>query len=338
MGCAERAAEAMTRDPVLREDPPSYFELVTAAAFLLAEEEGADAAIVEAGLGGRLDATNLLSDVSCTAVASVSMDHTEFLGNTLEEIAGEKFAVARPGVPACYLGDAESLVPLFDRFCSGAGAIPFVVSRDARIEKVFVGESGCVFDFFAPGLELEQVRTGLAGRCQVANGALALLALSRLQGRFGRLTDSAIRAGMANTRWPGRLEIFSRDPLIVLDGGHNPDGVEKLAVSLAEIWGNKKTGIVYGVMKDKDYPSCLKILNGLGAALYATCVPGMERSLSPDDAAEAAKGMTWRNRVTGFDNPLDAVAAASKENDVTIVCGSLYLVGWVRSRLGARLS
>jgi dihydrofolate synthase/folylpolyglutamate synthase len=353
MSSAERAADALTRDPVLREDPPSYFELVTAAAFLLTEEEGVDLAIVEAGLGGRLDATNLLSDVCCTVVASISMDHTEFLGNTLEEIAGEKFAVVRPGVPACYLGDVESLIPVFERFCSGVDAKPFVVSRDARIEKVFVGETGCVFDFFAPGLELERVRTGLVGRYQVANGALALSALSRLRGRFDRLTDSAVRSGMMDARWPGRLEVVARDPLIVLDGGHNLDGVEKLALSLAEIWGNKKMGIVYGVMKDKDYPSCLKILNGLGAALYgaklygaklygaalyATCVPGMERSLSADKVAEAAKGMTWRNRVAAFENPLEAVAAASKENDVTVVCGSLYLIGWVRSRLRAQFS
>jgi dihydrofolate synthase/folylpolyglutamate synthase len=242
---------------------------------------------------------------------------------------------------------------LFERFCSAAdtsvagtgvtdtdatGAKPFVVSRDARIDRVSVAETGCSFDFFAPGLDLEQIRTGLVGRYQIANGALALAVLSRLRGRFGRLTDSAICAGMLDARWPGRLEIFSRDPMIVLDGGHNVDGVKKLAASLAEIWGHKKMGIVYGAMKDKDYPSCLKILNGLGVAFYATCVPGMERSLSADNAAKAAGNMTWRNPVAGFENPLDAITAASKENDVTIVCGSLYLIGWVRSRLGAYLS
>ncbi|MDR1379246.1 MAG: bifunctional folylpolyglutamate synthase/dihydrofolate synthase [Synergistaceae bacterium] len=338
MCSAERATDAITRDPFLREDPPSYFELVTATAFLLAEEEKADIAIVEAGLGGRLDATNLLPNVACTAVASISMDHTEFLGNTLEAIAGEKFAVVKPGVPACYLGDTESLIPLFEQFCFAAGAKPFVVYRDARLNKVTIAETGCIFDFFAPDLELEQVRTGLLGRYQTANGALALSVLSRLRGRFDRLTDSAIRSGMLNARWPGRLEVVSRNPSIVLDGGHNLDGVEKLAASLTEIWGYKKMGIVYAVMKDKDYLSCLEILSELGVALYATCVPGMERSLPAGNVAKAAESMVWRNRVVGFENPLDAIAAASKENDVVIVCGSLYLVGWTRSRLGIQVS
>ena len=107
MAAVQRAVAVMRKDPALEADPPSYFELVTAAAFLLASEERADVAVVEAGLGGRLDATNLLGDVVCSVVCSISMDHTEYLGDTLEKIAGEKFTVVRPGVPACYLGDNE---------------------------------------------------------------------------------------------------------------------------------------------------------------------------------------------------------------------------------------
>ncbi|MDR1979809.1 MAG: bifunctional folylpolyglutamate synthase/dihydrofolate synthase [Synergistaceae bacterium] len=333
MACAERITQTMGQDAALREDPPSYFELVTATAFLLAEEEKTDVAVVEAGLGGRLDATNLLSNVACTAIASISMDHTEYLGDTLEKIAGEKFAVVRRGAPACYLGDVKALVPQFRRFCSAVGAKPFIVSEDARVDAVNVAEEGCAFDFSASGITLNQVRTKLIGRYQVVNAALALSALSCLTERFDGLTESAIRLGMLRARWPGRLEIVSRDPLVVLDGGHNLDGVTKLAESVAELWGNKRIGVVYGVMKDKDYPECLDVLNGLHCAFYATCVPGMERSLSPEGVAAAAGRGLWRNAVVGFENPLDAIAAASRENEVVVVCGSLYLVGWVRSRL-----
>jgi dihydrofolate synthase/folylpolyglutamate synthase len=327
---AEEAARQLTEDAVLREDPPSYFELVTAAAFLLAREEKAGVLVAEAGLGGRLDATNLLSDIAGTAVASISMDHTEYLGDTLEKVAREKFAVIRPGVPACYLGDAPELVALFEEFCaSGQG---LVVSRDARAGAVEVSEEGCVFDFAAPGLELKGVRTGLIGRYQVSNASLALAVLSRLRGRFGCLTDSAVREGMRAARWPGRLEIVSRSPLVVLDGGHNRDGVAKLAESVRELWGGKgkKIGVVYGVMKDKDYPSCLNLLNGLDASFYATCVPGMERSLTPSALLEEARRLTWRGAPEAFENPLDAVGRASGENDVVLVCGSLYLIGWIR--------
>jgi dihydrofolate synthase/folylpolyglutamate synthase len=333
MTCAENVARTIEENAALREDPPSYFELVTAMAFLLTKEEKAEIAVVEAGLGGRLDATNLLSKVACTAIASISMDHTEYLGNTLEKIAGEKFAVIRRETPACYLGDTEALVSQFQRFCSAAGAQPFVVSKDAKIDAVNVEESGCTFDFSAPHLTLKQVRTTLLGRYQVANASLALSALSRLMGCFDRLTESAIRRGMSCARWPGRLEVISRAPLVVLDGGHNLDGVKKLAESVAELWGHKKIGVVYGVMKDKDYPECLDVLEELSAAFYATCVPGMERSLSSEGVAEAARRKHWRNTVAAFANPLDAVAAASRENEVVVVCGSLYLIGWVRSRL-----
>jgi dihydrofolate synthase/folylpolyglutamate synthase len=337
MACAEKAASAITLDNSLCEDPPSYFELVTATAFLLAEEEKVEVAVVEAGLGGRLDATNLLSDVVCTAVASVSMDHTDYLGNTLVAIAGEKFAVVRSGVPACYLGDNESLIPLFERFCRDAKAKPFVVSRDAVVCGTVVTDAGCSFDFSARGLEIAQARTGLLGRYQVSNAALALSVLSCVTGKFTRLTEDAIRKGMLNARWPGRLEIMPRcegGPLVVLDGGHNPDGVAKLVDSAAELWAGKKIGVVYAAMKDKDYQACIGTLNKLGASFYPTTVPGMERALTAESNAAAARESLWRNEVIKpFENPLDAIAEASKDNDVVLACGSLYFIGWIRPRL-----
>ena len=336
IACAEKVTEAASRDDSLRTDPPSFFELVTAAAFLLAAEEKVDIAVVEAGLGGRLDATSLLTDVVCTGAASISMDHTEYLGNTLQAIAGEKFAVVRAGVPACYLGDNESLIPLFERFCRDAKAEPFVVSRDAVLGGVAVTEDGCVFDFSAGGLKLKRGRTRMLGRHQALNAALALSVLSRVTdcAKFSRLTEDTIRAGILNARWPGRLEIVSggggKSPLVVLDGGHNPDGVAKLAESVTELWGDKKIGVVYAAMKDKDYPACIKNLGKLGAAFYATAVPGTERSLAAEEAASAARKELVRG---AFENPLDAIAEASQDNDVVLVCGSLYFIGWARPRV-----
>ncbi|MDR1873760.1 MAG: bifunctional folylpolyglutamate synthase/dihydrofolate synthase [Synergistaceae bacterium] len=382
----EKVVAALEGDAALRSDPPSYFELVTAAAFVMAAEEKVEVAVVEAGLGGRLDATNLLSNVVCSVVCSISMDHTEYLGDTLEKIAGEKFAVVRAGVPACFSGNDPALVPLFDEFCGRAGALPLVPGRDAVVGAAGMTETGCVFDFKAQGgrarsapaesspaplesrieaqgggarsvpaesslaplepleplaaLSLSGVRTSLIGRWQVSNAALALLAISRLRVRFDRLTEPAVRAGLFSARWPGRLEIVSRGrPLIVLDGGHNLDGVTKLAESVTELWGNKNVGFVYGVMKDKDYPACLGALNGLPVkpSLYATCVPGMERSLASDVLAECARRMRWAGEVRAWENPLDAVGRASEENDVVVVCGSLYLIGWIRPKLLERM-
>ena len=336
MICAEKAVSAVVEDDMLRGDPPSYFELITAAAFLLAAEEDVDVAVIEAGMGGRLDATNLLSKVVCTAVASISMDHAEFLGSTVQAIAGEKFAVVRNGAPACYLGDNESLLSIFERFCCDAGAIPFIVSRDAKIDSVSVTADGCEFDYSTPGFEMKRVKTRLLGRYQVSNATLALSVLSLLTEKFDRLTEDAIRAGLFNARWPGRLEVMSRSgekPVLVLDGGHNPDGVAKLAESAAELWGGKKIGVVYAAMKDKDYPACIRSINKLAPEFYATTVPDVARALSVPEITAVASEMQWRGGVKPFENPLAAIAEASKNNDVVLVCGSLYFIGWLRSRV-----
>ena len=339
MRAAERAVALLKDDAQLASDPPSYFELVTACAFFLAAEEQVDVAVVEAGLGGRLDATNLLKNVLCTLITSISMDHAEYLGDSLEKIAGEKFAVVRLEKPACFLGDNENLISLFRQQCLKVGAQPYVASWDVVLSNMAVSETGSLFDFKADGLELKRLRIGLLGRHQLANASLALLALSRLQKEFPALKEEPLREGMETARWPGRLERISDKPCVLLDGGHNLDGVIKLRDCLEELWGSqgKRVGLVYGVMRDKDYSSCLEALSVLKPAFYAVSVPEMHRALPASDLAQAAAGCSWRNFPESFDSPLEAVARAKSENDVVVICGSLYLIGWVRPKLRSLL-
>lgn len=337
MTAVRSAVEIMKEDASLLEDPPSYFELVTAVAFLLASRAGVDVAVVEAGLGGRLDATNLSDTVVCSVIASISMDHSDYLGATLEAIAREKFAVVRPGTPACFLGDNAELIPLFKSFCLERGAAPSVVSEDAELNNVRVTDHGCAFDFTARALNLKDVRTRLVGRYQVSNAALALLALDRVWDRFPRLTPENVCKGMEAAFWPGRMEVVCREPFVLLDGGHNRDGVLKLAEGVRELWPGRDVGVVYAVMRDKDYGGCLEVLQSLLPAFYATTVPGVPRSLPAAALMEEAKRLQWRNCPRSFDSPLDAVDAAMGENEVILVCGSLYLIGWIRSQLSARL-
>ncbi|MBR1671719.1 MAG: bifunctional folylpolyglutamate synthase/dihydrofolate synthase [Fretibacterium sp.] len=333
-----RVNVAVKRDATLAGDPPSYFELLTATAFLLAAEGGAEVAVVEAGLGGRLDATNLLGRVLCSVVASISRDHMEYLGDTLEAIAGEKFAVVRPRTPACFVGTPSALTPLFRSFCADRGALPFVLTEEARLEDVSVTEEGCSFDFRSPRLDLKGVRTRMAGRYQLDNAALALLALSCVREALPRVTPASILQGMEAARWPGRLEILSRKPLLVLDGGHNRDGVARLVESVAELWpGLKKFGVVYAAMRDKEYGECLSLLSALHPALYAAEVPGMGRCLPAGELLEAARNFSWGREPRAFASPLEAVRAALEENEGVLVCGSLYLIGWIRPRLRAAL-
>lgn len=308
----------------------SYFELLTAAAFLLASENNIEIGIIEAGLGGRLDATNLLNQVICSVITSISMDHMEYLGNTIESIASEKFAVIRKDKPAIYSGNNQSLIKLFRNFCDDKKTSGYVLGEDAQIKNINISITGNTFDFYSENLSLKNVHTSLIGSYQVNNAALALLAISRVKNLFPKISNQTILSGINNTAWKGRLEIISENPFTILDGGHNPDGVRNLIDSIKLLFHNKKIGIVYAVMKDKDYMSCLKILNEIKPSFYATCVPNMQRSLTPQELLNTAQNFSWQNNISCFENPLDAVKTSQKQNDLTIICGSLYLIGMIR--------
>lgn len=328
------AVNAAVNAAVKSEILPSYFELLTAGAFELARRERIEAGVIEAGLGGKLDATNTMNNTVCTVIASVSIDHTEYLGPTLEGIAGEKFAVVRENVPAVFSGVDESLTEMFTEICREKKALPFIVSKQARVDNVNVTAEGNTFDFYANGLELRNLRTGLIGGYQVRNAALALSAVSFIRESFPKITEDSIRAGMLKAKWPGRLEIVSKNPLIILDGGHNYDGVMKLCTSVKELWPDKKIGVVYAAMRDKNYAGCIELLNrSLNPSLYVTTVPGMARAAKPDELMRAAEKFSWEN-LCAFDEPSDAVKESVKNgNDLTLVCGSLYMIGYIRPML-----
>ena len=312
---------------------PSYFELLTAAAFLLARENNIKIGIIEAGLGGRLDATNLLKNTVCSVIASISMDHTEYLGDTLEKIAGEKFAVVKNNIPACFSGYDESLKDLFKKYCAEAGAIPFIVSEQTKLENIKFYNTGCEFDFYAPQLELKNVKINLPGKFQVKNAALALSAAACTQNKFN-LKPENILIGMQKATWPGRFEIIKHDPEIILDGGHNYDGVKNLVESVKYLYPDKKICVIYTAMRDKDYKGCLNLLNELNPDFYFTTVPNMKRCLKPEELLNAAQDLNINSeRIKIFNDPINAINEAAKSHKIILICGSLYLIGFVRPHL-----
>lgn len=325
--------DAMNADPVLRNDPPTFFELVTAAAFLLCSGSGTEIAVVEAGLGGRLDATNLLGRVVLTLAASISMDHMDFLGDTLEKIALEKFAVARKNVPFIFSGNPPSLSGLFRQTASDAGSLPQIVSEKISLSDINATAEGTSFTFSSPGKRLS-VHSALHGLYQVDNCALALSGMLAISALFPRITDESIRRGIASAAWPGRFEILRHDPPLVLDGGHNPDGIRRFVESLKAIYGKKRVTIVYACMKDKDYPECISLLRKAGARLVCTTVPGSERAAVPETLAETAEAKGWiPSLVKAVSDPLDAVRFSESFNEGTVCCGSLYFIGFLRKVL-----
>ena len=336
------AAEKVTAEILLEDedDKPSYFETLTACAFLIAREKNIEAGVIEAGLGGKFDATNVMNNTACSVIASISIDHTEYLGNSLESIASEKFAVVKKNTPACFSGVDESLITLFRNFCEKNQAVPFVVTEETHLENIKITLEGNSFDFYAPDLELKNIKTNLFGNFQINNAALALSALSLMRkNSFPKITETSIREGMLNAAWSGRLEIISRKPLIIFDGGHNFDGVAKLCASMntlfPDIIKNGRIGVIYAVMKDKNYSGCLELINkSLLPSFYASTVPDMPRALSSDELLNAARNFTWHNIPESFNNPIEAIKHAVNDgNDLILVCGSLYFIGWLKGHL-----
>ncbi|MBL3540601.1 folylpolyglutamate synthase/dihydrofolate synthase family protein [Aminivibrio sp.] len=333
---AESIAQALEEDAVLRSDPPTFFELVTAAAFLLCSRNRTEIAVVEAGLGGRLDATNLLGNVILTFVTSISMDHMEFLGDSLEKIAGEKFAVMREGVPAFFSGSPSGLVSLFLERARASSALPHVLTEEVRLEDVSVTAEGTAFSLLCGGGRYP-IRTPLRGSFQVENCSLAAAGMLGISGRYPRITGEALLRGAEKVRWPGRFEILRADPPLVLDGGHNPDGIMRLVESLRAIYGEKKPTVVFACMKDKDFPADLSLLLGCAGRLICTSVPGNPRAADPCTLAQTAKSVGWKEDAVGvFPDPLDALKAAERTGRGTVCCGSLYFIGWMRPLIFSR--
>ena len=320
---------AVDDDPILREDPPTFFELLTAMAFWMLRERGCRLAVFEAGMGGRLDATNLLSQVIVTLVTPIAEDHGDYLGDTLEAIAGEKFAVLRPSVPALFAGGEPSLERLFLRRAEAIGAEGLLLSR-WPLSDISCTESGTSFHldlsdgprpFFSP----------LLGRHQVTNAALALCGAHLLRPLFPSLSDDVLARGLGKTFWPGRLEVLSREPLVILDGGHNPHGLRAALRSISEIWGQgRRKRALFAAMSDKDYLSELALLRDDQWDLVFTEVPGLARRAPVAALARGAEAVGLPSFVC--EPCLEKALQKAREGSELLLCtGSLYLVGALRS-------
>lgn len=306
---------------------PTYFEIVTAAAIMITAHCGVDVAVFEAGMGGRLDATNILKDIILSVIVPIGMDHTEFLGTTLQEIAAEKFAVLRCGVPALFCGDAK-LNEQFVKTACQHRAKSHVFS-----DEYFISNRLCTFDgsrfTLCCGKYSYEYHTPLVGTFQAENAAMAVSAAKLLMERFPMISEKSIERGISETLWPGRMEKVSDAPPVILDGGHNPHAMQRLAETLLKLFGYGRVNIVLAMMRDKDIAGAIGFLKLLNAFVYCTCVPDNERSLKAEDmdALVCAAGL----RSAGvYGEPLDAVRAAIAEGSPTICCGSLFLVGYLK--------
>jgi dihydrofolate synthase/folylpolyglutamate synthase len=316
-----------------RHGEPTEFELLTAVVFRHFAEAAIDVALVEVGLGGRLDATHAW-DGGVAAVTNVALDHTDRLGTTIAAIAREKAAIIERGDLAVTGAEGEAL-SIIRRRAQRVGA-PLTEVAPATL-----------LDWDRDGLTVElprlgRTRVGLRGRHQAANVAVADAVLDALAAAgIASADDDARRRGYATAVWPGRLELLTIDgDEILLDGAHNPAGAAALAQALDDLrphLGSGPVTLVMGAMRDKDVDGIVAALTGasalLGAGVIATTVEAA-RAMPADELAERwRRGAPRVGDVTAIDDPLEALERARARGGPTIVAGSLYLVGAIRGRL-----
>ena len=327
----ERALPAIDR-VAAEVGPPTEFEALTAAAIAELARREVDLAIVEVGMGGRLDATNVL-DLGVSAITNVQLDHQAHLGRTLAAIGGEKAAIIKPGNIAVTGASGRGLRPILDR----CDALDVPLHRAGsgqryRAHLVESGWDGIVVDAWTPGRRLTDLRIGLLGAHQAGNAAVALAVLDALDERFGlTIPETALRHGLAEVRWPGRLELLDGSALglgrVLLDGAHNPAGAAALARALADL-GLRRPTIVLGAMRGKDVRGVLTALAPLEPRFVFTRVedPG---ALPPGELADAWASLGGASRSA----PDPRAALAMTDGDPVVVAGSLYLVGAVRGMI-----
>ncbi len=313
-------------------ESPTEFEVVTAIAFLYFKEKQADFVVLEVGLGGRGDSTNVVKSPLCSIIASISLDHTDRLGDTIAAIAGEKAGIIKAGCPVITGTDEPDAMEVFRSKAAELGC-DLYDTRKMPYEIIEETVSGCIFR--AAVLEQDyQLEISMAGEHQVRNAVEALTAVTLLN-RSGqiRVSDEAIARGFKNARQIGRFEILRQKPFVVIDGAHNPDGSKALRQAVMSRFAGKRILMVVGILADKEVPAVLDNFLGITGDFIAT---------EPDNPRKlAASELTAQIEARGgsclcFADPAEAAAAAKKrygDYDVVLFAGSLYLIGAIRGLL-----
>lgn len=303
----------------------SYFEFFTAVAFLYFYRRQVDMAILEVGLGGRLDATNVVKPL-LSIISNISLEHQEYLGKRLEDIAGEKGGIIRQGGVCLTAAKQRSVLKKLTEICRERQAVLYRVGKDVVIR--------CHRDgtFSYQGLQKSYARLFcfLKGRHQMDNAALALAAIEIVAARGWPVSDLALLKGMAAVKWEGRLEVLQAAPQVVVDGGHNLAGIAALCRALQEDFTYRRLILVFGVLSDKNYTKMLKHIAPLAYMVIITR-PETERAVPPRELEELAG--SYCRQVKVIEQPRQALAKAMKvadKEDLICVTGSLYLVGDIK--------
>ena len=297
---------------------PSFFEKITAAAFLYFARSGCERVVLETGLGGRLDATNIIENPLCSVIMPIGLEHTAVLGDTLAAIAAEKAGIIKPGRPVIAASQSPEAMGVIRQVCREKGTALHEVDI-TNLSPVSNSLSGQVFSYKG----LENITLSLLGAHQAENACAAIETAQVLA-----LSESAVRAGLKAVRWPCRFEVFPKNPPIVLDGAHNAHGAAALAAALREYFAAKRFTMLVGVMADKDYRQMLRVMESL-AARFICLTPESSRALPAEELAaeiDAVPALTAAS-------PAEALALAAGFDEPICAFGSLYYIGTLRKHI-----
>jgi dihydrofolate synthase/folylpolyglutamate synthase len=311
---------------------PTFFEVTTAVAFSYFAEEGVDIAVIEVGMGGRLDSTNVITPL-VSVITNIDIEHTEFLGTTLEQIAGEKAGIIKPGVPVVTGAVQPEATGVIEREAAAKGSPVFRLPREFRPENVLNGREQ-VFDYRGMKADYRGLRVGMLGRHQVDNASLALAAVECLRNAGVSVDETAIRRGLEWAQWEGRMERVAQGPDIYLDGAHNPASAKKLAGTIRDLLPvYRKLVLVIGILGDKDVGGIVREIVPLADRVVVTR-PQYARAL--DVQALAAEVRKLHGAVSAAETVGEAIKLAregASPEDLILITGSLYVVGDARALL-----
>jgi dihydrofolate synthase / folylpolyglutamate synthase len=308
-----------------KEQPVTYFEFLTAVAFVYFQRQKVDIAVMEVGLGGRLDATNVCKPL-VSVITNISLDHMDYLGNTLDSIAREKAGIIKQKGICITAAKQKKVVDVLRDVCQRRHAKLYCLSSDIKIKKQkdgFLNYEGLYHN-------LKNLKIPLQGDHQLSNAALALAAIELCAKKGFSIADAAIYAGLKNTHWEARLEVLQNQPLFLLDGAHNPAGISVLCRTFKKDFSYRRLILIFGALADKDYRQMLQKIVPLASIIILTQLK-TKRAVPVNDIMETVKKMGYPAIVTeNVKQAIERAQAMAKKQDLICATGSFYLAGEVK--------
>ena len=305
------------------ESLPTEFEVITAVAFLYYVRQNCDYVVLEVGLGGELDSTNVIDTPLLSIITAIDYDHMHILGNTIQEIAQAKAGIVKDGGTVLFYGEHPDALPVISDACERHHAVLHVCDRSSIVPETY-DLHGQTFSYKA----YSHLKLGLLGQYQMNNAATVIDAVGLLREKGVAISDEALQKGLETTKWPARFELLRETPPFFVDGGHNPHGVNGTVETYRRLFGRKKAVVVLGMMADKDVAKSIRLLIPIAKEFY-TATPDNPRAMPAAELADLIRSLGAK--ATPFDTVADAVHRAMKAKGPALAVGSLYMAGEVHA-------